>query len=133
MGRGRVARGHQSAGRDWARAVLPGGDRLAAGAVARGGQLRLSVRGHRVRVDHVDGLAAARGLAEPGARRGDATDRWRRRPDRARRLMVPTEGPLCVDCDGTLIRTDLLHESALQLIKNNVSFFRGASIKPLLF
>ena len=33
--------------------------------------------------------------------------------------MIPTEGPLCVDCDGTLIRTDLLHESALQLIKKS--------------
>ena len=27
--------------------------------------------------------------------------------------------PLCVDCDGTLLRTDLLYESFLLLVKNS--------------
>ena len=29
----------------------------------------------------------------------------------------PADIPLCVDCDGTLLRTDLLHESVLLLFK----------------
>jgi len=33
--------------------------------------------------------------------------------------MSTTELPLCVDCDGTLIRTDLLHESVLLLLKKS--------------
>jgi 4-hydroxybenzoate polyprenyltransferase/phosphoserine phosphatase len=32
---------------------------------------------------------------------------------------VRAAGPLCVDLDGTLIRTDVLHESVLQLLKAN--------------
>jgi 4-hydroxybenzoate polyprenyltransferase/phosphoserine phosphatase len=31
-------------------------------------------------------------------------------------MPTPQEVPLCVDCDGTLIRTDLLHESVLLLL-----------------
>jgi len=27
------------------------------------------------------------------------------------------EIPLCIDCDGTLLRTDLLHESVLLMLK----------------
>jgi hypothetical protein len=30
-----------------------------------------------------------------------------------------TSMPLCVDCDGTLLRTDLLHESIIALIKRS--------------
>ena len=33
--------------------------------------------------------------------------------------MEATRLPLCVDCDGTLIRTDLLHESVLLLVKRS--------------
>lgn len=32
----------------------------------------------------------------------------------------PADVPLCVDCDGTLIHSDLLHESALRLVKRSV-------------
>src|SRR5437899_2580472 len=35
-------------------------------------------------------------------------------------IALPAEKlPLCVDCDGTLIRTDLLHESVLMLVKRS--------------
>jgi 4-hydroxybenzoate polyprenyltransferase/phosphoserine phosphatase len=38
------------------------------------------------------------------------------------------ERPLCVDCDGTLVRTDLLHESFLLLLRSS---FADALLAPL--
>ena len=31
---------------------------------------------------------------------------------------LPDPTPLCIDCDGTLLSTDLLHESVIQLLKS---------------